>query len=446
MRIRSSRRGFLATAGAAALALPRVLRARAPNEKLAVACVGTGGRGWVDLHSVARSPRAEIAALCDVDAERLARAAGAFPAARTYADWRELLAGEGSRIDAVVVATPDHMHAPIAMTALRAGKHVFCEKPLAHDLFEARQLALAARASKVVTQLGIQYSSWSSERRAVALIQGGIIGKVSEVVLWSNTPPQRCRPAGPRPSATDAVPSGVAWDLWLGTAPERPFVADTYHPTFWRGWQDFGVGWLGDLGCHIWSAPHIALRLAAPLNVKAKVEPEWAAKPERRAETWPTWEIVAYEFPGTDLTTGKTIKATWTDGENNLPARAKRAITGKAPPQAGALFFGERGELLLPHQGDVQLFHAQAPKDERDPPPVDHYISWVHACLGEGRTTAPFEYAGPLTEIVLLGTVALRCPDELLLWDNAAAKFTNHEAADGFLRRQYRKGWEVEGL
>jgi predicted dehydrogenase len=445
---RCSRRKFLARAGLAAVAFPRVVCALGANDKLTVACIGTGGMGWTDLNSVARSPRAVIAALCDIDAERLARAAREFSEARTYVDWREPLAKERNAIDAVVVSTPDHMHAPIVMAALRAGKHVYCQKPLTHDVYEARQIALAARQAKTVTQLGIQFTSLVSERKAVRLIQTGAIGKVREVFLWSNKPTERYRPLGPRPATQDRVPKGVAWDLWLGTAPARPFVADTYHPTWWRGWQDFGVGWLGDMGCHIWSTPYKALRLTNPINVKAQVEPAWAAAPARRSETWPTWQIVTYEFPGTDLTAGKTIKLTWSDGGKYPPDRAKSAAGGKGFPEQGALFLGEQGALLLPHAGDERLVRAQGTQSTDSPEfqPVDHYFSWVDACCGVGATRAHFDHAGPLSEAVLLGTVALRCPDEMLLWDAAAMKVTNVEAANSFLRRQYRPGWEVEGL
>ncbi len=446
-----SRRRFLAGSGAAglaAIAFPRVARGLGANEKLNVACIGAGGMGWADLHAVARSPHVSIAALCDIDAERLARAAGAFAGARTYADWRELLAKEGGAIDAVTISTPDHMHARIAITALRAGKHVYCQKPLAHDVYEARQIAAAARGAKVATQMGIQYSSSIGDRCAIRLIRDGAIGKIREAHLWSNKPPERYRPTGPRPAAEDPVPAHVAWDLWLGTAPARPFAADTYHPAWWRGWQDFGTGWLGDMGCHIWSAPHAALRLEAPLSIKARVEPAWAAAPARRSETWPAWEIVEYEFPGTDLTAGKTIKITWSDGGKYPRSRAAEALGGRDFPLQGALFLGENGTLLLPHVGNVKLLPEKKFKGRElpEPPPADHYLSWVDACRGAGATSAPFESSGPLTEVVLLGTVALRCPGETLLWDGAAMKVENHEAANAFLRRRYRAGWEVEGL
>ncbi|HNS00553.1 MAG TPA: Gfo/Idh/MocA family oxidoreductase [Planctomycetota bacterium] len=446
-----SRRRFLAGSGAAglaAIAFPRIARGLGANDKLAVACVGVGGMGWTDLHAVARSPRVSIAALCDIDAERLARAARAFPGARTYVDWRELFAKDGAAVDAVAIATPDHMHAPIAMTALRAGKHVYCQKPLAHDVYEARRLAAAAAGAKAVTQMGIQHSSRSANRGAVQLIHEGAIGKVREVHLWSNKPPERYRPTGPRPAAVDPVPAGVAWDLWLGTAPARPFAADTYHPTWWRGWQDFGTGWLGDMGCHIWAAPYMALRLQAPLSVKAQVEPAWAAAPARRSETWPTWEIVQYEFPGTDLTAGKTIKIVWSDGGKYPRRRVKLVLGGKDFPTQGALFLGEDGALLLPHGGDAKLLPEKKFKDRGmpAPPPADHYLAWVDACRGGGATIAPFERSGPLAEIVLLGTVALRCPGETLLWDGPAMQVTNIADANAFLKRSYRAGWEVEGL
>jgi len=451
MKSPMTRRSFLRTvavAGAAFSVWPRRAQSASPNAKLSVACVGVGGMGWGDLHSVASHPQVNIAALCDVDAERLARAAKGFPDARRYADWRELLDKEDKNVDALTVTIPDHMHAPVTMSAILKGKHVYCQKPLAHDIHEVRQVTLAARKAGVVTQMGIQFSSGLGDRMTVAMLQGGAVGKVKEVYLWSNKPTEKYRPTGPRPQGQDPVPETLKWDSWLGTAPVRPYVQGVYHPTWWRGWQDFGVGWLGDMGCHITSAAFAGLKLTAPLRVRAEVEPEWAQAPARRSETWPTWQRLSYTYPGNELAAGKTLQVTWSDGYKYPPDPLRESFGNQDWPKEGALFLGEEGALLLPHGGGPQLFPAEKFKGYERPKlaPLNHYHAWVNACRGEGKTGANFDYAGPLTEAVLLGTVALRCPGHWLQWNPADMRVTNVADANRFIRRAYRQGWEVRGL
>ncbi|MEW6073824.1 MAG: Gfo/Idh/MocA family oxidoreductase [Planctomycetota bacterium] len=442
--------GGTAIAGFATVALPRGSWRRSPNGKLQHAAIGVGGMGWADLNQIASHPEVEVVAICDVDLSRALAAIERFPGVRVYQDWRELFAQEGDRIDSVNVTVPDHMHAPIALTALRRRKHVYCQKPLTHDVHEARVLARAAVEAGVATQMGIQLSAESGDRTTVELLRAGAIGKVENVYLWSNKDTWKYRPTGPRPAEEHPPHPGLAWEQWLGTAPVRPYVPEVYHPTFWRGWQDFGVGWLGDMGCHITHAPFAGLGLTAPRTVQAEVEPEWRDTPERRRETWPTWQIVRTTYPGTALTVGDTIELEWSDGYRYPPEelRAKLETPDRAYPEEGALFLGEEGVLLNPLGGEAALFpaakFASYPRPALEP--RNHWHHWVDACRGKATTAAGFDYAGLLTEAVLLGTVALRRPGEELAWDAVAMRITNVEAANALLRRTYREGWEVEGL
>ena len=452
----TTRRALLKTTAAAGILagpLGRIGRAAAPNSnsKVQHASIGVGGMGRGDVNQFASHPKAEIVAICDVDTRRLAAAARKFPNARKYQDWRELFEKEGDRIDSVNVTTPDHMHAPITMTALSMGKHVYCQKPLTHDIFQARRIASAAKKAGVVSQMGIQLSSSVGTRMSVEMLRKGAIGKVKEVFLWSNKDPSKYRPVGPRPKRTDPVPPELNWDAWCGTAPLRPYVRGVYHPTWWRGWQDFGCGWLGDMGCHIMDMPYRALGLGMPLAVKAQVEPKWRDDPARRVETFPTWQIVRYTFAGTDLTAGKTVDITWSDGFKYPPADLqKKLLEGRKYPAQGAMLIGEEGVMLMPHGSGPILYPSEKLKGvaRPKPKPQNHYRQFIDAILGAGGgvTEAAFDYAGPLSEMVLLGTVALQFPDRALEWDAPNMKVTNAPEANGYVRHACRKAWQVKGL
>jgi GFO/IDH/MocA oxidoreductase family protein len=447
----TDRRSFLKSGFVASLCAANGARGasgESPNGNLHHAAVGVGGKGWSDLMAFASHPQVTIAALCDIDTARLRRAAEKFPKARCYQDWRELLAKEGDKIDAVSVSTPDHMHAPISMSAINQGKHVFAQKPLTHDIYESRCLTEAAAKAQVATQMGIQVNSSISYRMAVKMIRDGAIGKVRRVYAWSNKPSGKYRPTGPRPQGADPVPATLDWDGWLGTAPVRPYKEGVYHPSWWRGWQDFGVGWLGDMGCHIIDTPFQALRLTAPLSIRAEVEPAWWNNDARRGETWPTWQILHYTFEGNDLTADKTLEFIWSDGGKYPPDDLRGKIDSEKYPPQGSLLIGEAGSLLLPHVDDPRLFPQAQFKDYPLPElePRNHYHHWIDACLSKATTAAGFDYSGPLTETVLLGTVALRCAGKELAWDAARMEVTNVPEANKYLRRTYRDGWAVEGL
>ena len=439
---RITRRSFLGhVAAGAALPLiaPRLSLAQSPNGKLQHAAIGVGGKGRSDLGAIFQSGKVDVVAICDIDENNLNECAERHPNARKYRDWRELLAQEEANIDSVDVATPDHMHAPIAMSAIRKGKHVFCEKPLTHEVFEARQLTLEARKAGVVTQMGIQIHSHMAYRGAVRMLRDGAIGKVREWHSWCSA--KGSSPGLVRPEGEDPVPPHVAWDLWLGVAPPRPYKEAVYHPGSWRKWQDFGCGALGDFGCHIFDPIFTALGIGAPLTVHA--EPQEVGR-----EVWPVSQTVNYMFPGTSMTAGKTISATWRDG-GLKPSRDLAPLSEEqALPDSGSLIIGEEGVMLLPHYDEALLLPADKYKDYQKPEPerVNHYTQWVEACLEGKQAPAHFDYAGPLTEAVLVGNVAARLAGQALEWNATALKFANSPEADALLRRPYRPDWHVEGL
>lgn len=446
-----TRRQFLAGAcslGISGLAAPALWAKPQDARRIRHAAIGVGGMGGYDLSILASHPAIDIVALCDVDERRGEAARKQFPEARFYQDWRELLAKE--EIDSVNVSTPDHMHAPITMTALKLGRHVYCQKPLTHNIHEARMIGRAAEEAKVVTQMGTQLASSTASRTAVQWIRDGVIGKVREVFLWSNKPAGNLRPTGPRREGTDPVPAGLDWDAWLGVASERPHVAEVYHPSLWRGWQDFGCGWLGDMGCHMMDMPFRALDLGFPLSIKANVETAWADDAARRVETYPLWQVVEYLYPGTPFTSSDPLRITWSDGGKYPSEDLRKLIGGQDWPGEGALMIGEDGVMLFPHGGAPQVYRnmeavtVKAPELEAQ----DHYHQFVNAILDPSvvATRSAFPYAARSTEMILLGTIALRFPDETLAWNAKEMRFPGVPAADGFVKRQYRAGWEVEGL
>lgn len=443
-----TRRSFLqstAAVAAASLVASRPRRAVAANSKLQHASIGVGGMGWHDLNTIASHEQVVITAICDVDANHLNNARQRYPEARVYTDWRELLDKEGDRIDSVNVSVPDHMHAAIGLQAIGRGKHIYCQKPMCHDVAEVRAMTKAVAKNGLVSQLGTQHASGIGDRMGVHFIRAGTIGKVKRVLLCSNRSNiAMYRPLGPRPSHRDPVPAHLDWDLWIGTAPMRDFVNGIYHPGLWRGWQDFGTGWLGDIGCHIFDAPWKALDLQAPTSVVAKVQPSWVDSPERRADTWPQGQHVTWTFPANDRTDGE-LTVEWFDGEYYPDKDIRNLVTQTEPsyPEEAAFFIGTEGSMLLRHGGGPLFFPREKFRQIDRPrlPGQNHYHVFVDGCLGKRETNSPFSISGPMTEAILLGTVALRVPGETLSWD-AAAMRTGNAAADKLLRRTYRSGWE----
>jgi predicted dehydrogenase len=439
---RISRRSFVSGAAAATVftILPRHVLGGAgfasPNEKLNIAAIGIGGRG----HDLLREfKRENIVALCDVDEEYAAKAFKEFPDAKRYRDFRVMLEKQKD-IEAVVVATPDHTHAIISLTAIKMGKHVYCEKPLTHTIFESRKLAEAARQAKVATQMGTQGHSHEGIRLITEWIRDGAIGPVREVYVWTDRPAGWWAQGVERPKETPPVPAALDWDLWLGPAPERPYNP-AYHPFVWRGWWDFGTGALGDMGCHIFDAPFYALNLGCPTSVQASSTPV-------NSETAPLASIVHYQFPARgDM---PPVRLTWYDG-GLMPERPEELEDGRpmGNKNGGVLFAGDKGKIMAKDENaqDPRLLPESRMQEYKQPNKtiprsIGHYAEWIEACKGGKPAGANFNYAGPLTEVVLLGNIAIRT-GEKLNWDGPNMKCTNVPQANNCVTKEYRKGWEL---
>lgn len=410
----------------------------APSETVLHACVGAGGMGASDLASFAQHPFVRIVAIADVDLARAEAWREKFPGVRIYQDWRRLLERE-KELDSLNVSTPDHMHAPIAMAAMQRGLHVYVQKPLTHDLYEARQLTRMARERGLVTQMGIQIHSLAEYRQAVQVLRRGLIGKMREVHLWSD---KSWGDPEPLPAREDPVPEGFDWDGWLGVAEWRPFIGGGYyHPANWRRRLDFGTGTLGDMGCHIFDPVFLGLALTAPRTVRSE-------GPAPNAWNWATDGRVEYVFPGTAYTAGPEVRLTWYDGRQKPPRAVVALLEGDPLPAQGSVCVGTEGVMLLPHIGWPRLYPRRRFEGVRLPEVEagNHYTLFLEAVRGRGSTTAGFDYAGPLTETVLLGCVASRFPKTTLAWDSERLRFTNESEANRFVRRRYRRGWEVRGL
>jgi predicted dehydrogenase len=400
------------------------------------ASFGANGQALSDIRSLASSKHLRLVAVADVDLSRTMEVRKRFPEVKVYQDWRELLDKE-KQLNSVNVSTPDHMHGSITMRAMQQGLNVYTQKPLTQTIHEARQLMRVAAEKRLVTQMGIQIHSHEVHRTVVAVIQAGTIGKVKEVHSWSG---KHWGDKNPRPNRRDAVPASLNWDAWLGVADERPFLAGYYHPSEWRKRLDFGTGTFGDMGCHILDPVFTSLALGAPKTVRS----DGGAANQ---DSWGLDSHVQYVYPGTQFTT-ETLILHWYDGDSR-PPESIRALLGKRSLQdQGSIYLGSEGALYSPYIAQPVLLPAEKFQAHRMPKPgsEDHYLQFVEACRGHGRTSTPFSYAGPLTESVLLGCLATRFPQTTLEWSAADARVTNVSEANRFVRRRPRKGWEVEGL
>jgi len=447
-----SRRKFLNLSAAAAsgwMILPRhVLGGKqyvAPSDKLNVAGIGVGGQGGGDISQMKEE---NIVALCDVDWDRAARTFTKFPETKRYRDFRIML-DKQKDIDAVVIGTPDHVHAAATMAAIGLGKHVFCEKPLTHTIFEARTVTEAARRAGVATQMGNQGHAMESMRVLKEWIWDGAIGDITEVHAWT---PHPVWPQGiGRPLETPPVPESLSWDLWLGPAPNRPYHP-CYVPQKWRGWLDFGTGGLGDMGCHIFDHIVWSLKLGAPKSVEASysefVPDKMTWDKPKNTETYPRASIVTYEFPAREGF--PPLSLTWYDGglmpphPEEIPQDLKMGDT-----YGGALYVGSRGKILCGSHGanGLRIWPEKRMEEYQRPPKtlprsIGHYKEWIRACKGGEPAASNFDYAGPMTEIVLLGNVAVRAGAKLY-WDSENMGFPNYPEADKFLHRTYREGWSL---
>jgi predicted dehydrogenase len=410
-----------------------------PSQKLNIAGIGVGGQGRSDLSNMESE---NIVALCDVDWSYASGTFKKYPNAKKYKDFRKML-DEQKDIDAVVVATPDHLHAFAAMCAIMHGKHVYCEKPLTHSVWEARQLAKAAREKKVATQMGNQGQASEETRRLCEFVWDGAIGNVYEAHIWTDRPSnglfKEYWPQGvDRPKETPPVPPELDWDLWIGPAPMRPYHP-IYHPFRWRGWWDFGTGALGDIGCHAFDPVFRALKLGHPLTVEA-------SSSRVNEETYPLASMVTYHFPARGSM--PPLKLVWYDG-GLRPPRPEGLDDGHEMGTNGRLLIGDKGFIL-----GNRIYPEKRRKEYQEPPKTlprspGHYQEWILACKGGQPAGSNFDWAGPLTEVVLLGNVALRVQlrEELtrikLRWDPDKFEFTNLPEANKFLRRDYREGWKL---
>jgi predicted dehydrogenase len=436
---RVTRRSALRRIAAAGISAPFVFRRHAtaaPSETLRHASFGSSGMALGDIRSLTESRHVKLVAVADVDLSRTAEVKKRFPDVRIYQDWRELLDKE-KHLDSANVSTPDHMHGSITMRALEQGLCVYTQKPLTQTIYEARQLARAARRRNAVTQMGIQIHSHAVHRTIVATIQQGAIGRVSEVHSWSG---KHWGDRNPRPDRSDPVPASLNWDFWLGVAAERPYISGYYHPGNWRKRLDFGTGTFGDMGCHILDPVFTALALKAPTSLRS----EGGAPGE---DSWGLDSQVRYIFPGTGFTT-ETLTLYWYDGDRRPPSEVTERIGAGKLQDQGSIFIGSSGVLYAPYIAPPVLFPAE--KFRGYPLPrldhENHYLQFVEACRGNGKTSTPFDYSGPLTESVLLGCLATRFPQVTLEWDAASLKVTSHDEANRLVRRRYRKGWEEGGL
>jgi len=438
-----SRRSFLQTTAAgaaAAFAAPAIVRAETLKTELHVATVGANGMAYADLSAVGSHAQVKFVGFCDVDSARFDQVDKNFPGVAHFADYREMIDKLGDKVDAVIVSTPDHMHAPAAMYAMNRGKHIYCQKPLTHTVWEARQMRLLADKKQLITQMGNQIHSNLEYRLGTRIIKEGAIGKIKEVHSWGVPKGQNYYGGKKRP-ADAPVPSTLNWDLWLGAAPERPYAAEVYHPFKWRDWQDFGSGALGDFACHIFDPVFTALELTAPHTVSAEHE-------GYNPELWPGPETVKYVFPATKYTTDGPINLTWYDGGRKPPRELAQMPDGTDLPSAGSLFIGEGGTMIMPHVGMPLLYPQAKFADFKAPDEkgLSHWHVWVDAVLSNTKTSDGFHYAGPLTETVQLGNIAALHPGKTLEWDVAALKIKNLPAANALLTKEYRKGFEVEAV
>ena len=434
----------LTLAGCAATARrePRFTKGR-----LRHAGIGVGGMGASDLAQISSHPEVDVVALCDVDSAKLQEAAqklsdaGRLNEVRLYRDWRELLAQEASTIDSVSVSTPDHMHAAITLAALRQGLHVYCQKPLTRTVQEARAVARAARESRAVTQMGIQNHSNAFYAQAHALFRAGHIGRVHEVHVWTDRPNNWWPQGVDRPQGSDPVPETLDWDLWLGSAPVRPYKKDNYHPFAWRGWKDFGTGAQGDMACHLMDPALWFLELDAPTRIRSD-------GPAPNDESYPLWSGVHYEFPANRHTTRGPLLLTWHDGGRKAPRQLLDDLEAGEVVANACLFVGEKGALLASPYETARLLPESRFKDVEFPAAegVNHWHQWVDACRGVGEVSAPFDYSAFLTEVALLGNVALHFPHETLAWNAERMSFSDRPEATRLLSAPLREGWSVRGL
>ena len=437
-----SRRSVLKAGGAAVIAVPFVSRISwaegSPMGKIQHAGIGAGGKGGSDIGEICGHPKATLIAAADVDTTPLGRIKKSYPQAQCFRDYRQMLTKLGDKIDTVSVSTPDHMHAIASISAMNLGKHVYCQKPLTQSIAEGRALLAAAKRNKVVVQMGTQLASGFYERMAVHFARSKAVGEIKEAWVFSH---KGWGDLGAVPTRKDPVPASLDWDLWLGVAAERDYLVKYYHPKNWRRRQDFGTGTLGDMGCHMFSPVYKGMALTAPISIYSET-----GVPNK--DNWTINEKVEYVFPATPYTQKGTVKFTWVSGRHKPPKRLTSQIPGKGKiPKQGSILEGTEGILMMRHGSRPELFPKKKFADVKYPklPPMNHYRAFVDAVIDgkRDRLMSPVELAVPMTEFILLGTVAMRCPKQTLTWNAKKMLVEGNDAANKCLRRTYRKGWET---
>lgn len=431
------------TAAAVVAAAPAIVRGQNLNSALQLASIGSDGKGFSDIKAMSTHDKQTYVAFCDIDLNRTKNAKKLRPEAEVYQDFRDMLAEMGDKIDAVTVSTPDHMHAYCAISAMNAGKHVYCQKPLTHNVWEARQVARVAKEKGIISRLGNQIHSHKFYRTAVQLVQSGRIGKVAKVYSWVNTPGHGRSGFIDRPKQVDPVPETLDWDKWLGVAPVRPFHdGRCYAPWGWRDWQDFGGGAIGDFGCHILDPVFTAL------NLKKVGTGYFAEHTGMNDEVWPARSSYRFEAPGSEYTANETIKIQWFDGGQLPSTSGSHLPPTTALPSSGSLLIGEKGSLVIPHVGEPRLYFDDANESTKYEmaDDQDHYHGWIDGCISGKQPSDDFTYGALLTETILLGTIAIRFKGETLDWDAENMKFTNMEEANKWVTRDYREGWDLHKL
>ena len=468
-----SRRYFIrnsAIVGGSFFIVPRHVLGRgfiAPSDKLNIAAIGAGGKGEDDLFQFSKSPNVNIVAFCDVDDRQVKKSRERFPNAKYYKDFRQMLEKEKNNIDACSISTPDNCHAVATLAAMQLGKHVYTQKPLTHDIYEARILAQAATKYKVVTQMGNQGGSGEGVRKAKEIIDAGMIGEVNAVECWTNRP---VWPQGiPTPAGKYDIPAELNWDLWIGPAKMIDYNP-AYLPFNWRGWWAFGTGALGDMACHIMDPVFRCLPIDYPSDVECSIATIWKEmwNDTMNPDSCPPSSMIHLTYPRKDG--NGNIKLSWYDG-GLLPQKPDELLPGEAFGNwdGGVLFAGTKGKLLLDCYGaNPRLLPTKLMQEKTMPSetikrvPEGHYLQWVNACIagyGKSETSSPFDYAGPFTESILMGNLAIRSymmrnPNgkgwddkylgrKKLLWDAKNMKITNFDEANQFVKREYRDGWSL---
>ena len=446
MSLVTDRRSFLQSTAAAGIGYwvaggVQAQESNSPNEKIQLGCIGVGGKGKSDVQNTAKF--GTIYALCDVDAPTLEGMKDAYKTEYNFSDYREMLDQMGDRIDAVTVSVPDHNHAVMAGKALRMGKHVYCQKPLTHTIWEARKLGELAREKGVATQMGNQFTAYNPMRKAAYQVREGQIGKVTEVHIWTNRP---IWPQGERRAPLKPVPATLDWDQWLGPAPYRPY-ADGYHPFAWRGWWDFGTGALGDMACHTCNLPFMALNMRDPVAVEAEC-------PEHDGDSYPARSKIKFDFP--ELNGRPAFTMYWYDGGNLPPSEVFEGVTLTVkdgdreipPPQAsGVLMIGEKAKMYAAGDYAEQGIQIVGDVEELDvdyPRSPGHEREWFNAMRDSKKPAMSnfTDYAGPLTETILLGNLAVWKRGRVE-WDPVNLKPLNDASLERIVRNKYRDGFDV---